>query len=159
MDRKYCIDSSSLIDIWNENGSYPKDVFTKLWEKVSEYIKEGCIVSSIEVYEELKNQKNADLGLWLSKNTDNFLQVNSNQIKILKELLVKYPLFAVGQENKADPILVSLAITENLTIITSENLQKTPSPYIPKIPNLARDFDAKCINLIEFCRREGFKWS
>lgn len=156
---KYCVDTNIIIDLWNEDrGAYPKDVFCSLWDKFNELIHTGILVSVKDVYEELKNEKDQDLKSWLGVNREIFLDItDSLTITKLKEILHKYPMFGEGHASGADPVLVSHAACCNLILISSEKPQVNPSPKIPKIPNLCREFDVTCFNIVDFCREENIK--
>lgn len=150
----YCIDSSVIVDLWKERGQYPKDVFISLWENIEDYIQSSRMFSSVDVYEELRNDAEKNFKKWLLKNKKMFLDVDECQVKKLREILDKYPMLAQGYENRADPVLVSLSVCRNFTILTNERKSAIPSVNTPKIPNLCKEFGVDCVDIIGFCRKE-----
>lgn len=153
---RYCIDTNIIIDLWNQTGgTYPKDVFQSLWTAFENLVKDGTIVSVKDVYDELKEEKDKELKSWLVSNKDMFLDVDDCTLQNLKEILVKYPMLAEGYSNGADPVIVSLAMCKDLTVITSESFQTSSSPYTPKIPNLCKEKNVECLDIIGFCRKEA----
>ena len=151
---KYCIDSSTILDLYKENGFYSKDVHITLWETIEKYISSERIISSVEVYEELKKDTDKDFIDWLRNNKKMFVEVDECQIAKLKDVLNKYPLLAEGYKDRADSILVSLSKCKSLALLTSEKSATTASPNIPKIPNLCKEFGVGCVSVNEFCRKE-----
>src|SRR5438876_11876620 len=84
----FCVDTSAWMDGWQRY--YPQDVFPSLWAKLEEPISSGQIVSSEEVYVELK-KKADDLHDWI-KGHKNMLVPLSEQIqRRSSELLIEYP--------------------------------------------------------------------
>lgn len=155
----YCIDSSAIIDLWKEDrGYYAKDVHSSLWETIESYIASEKIVSSIEVYEELKEDTEAEFRNWLKSNKSIFKEVDECQVRKIEEITSKYPLLAEGFKGKADHVLVSLCLCEKLVMLTTEKgSTTTTSQYTPKLPNLCDDYEVDCVNINDFCRREGIK--
>jgi hypothetical protein len=58
----YCVDTSAWMDGWQRY--YPQDVFPSLWTRLDELIGTGQIISSEEVYVELK-KKDDTLHDWM----------------------------------------------------------------------------------------------
>lgn len=154
--KTYCIDTNVLIDLYKEDiGRYPKDVFQTIWKHIESLISQGRLISSIEVYEELKNDSSAEFCAWLKKHKSIFREVDDEQIAFVSAILNKYPWLVQGFQNAADPFIVSLAAVTNSTVITLEQFHKVPSKSAPKIPNLCNEFGVECFNLIDYCRYEG----
>lgn len=47
---RYCIDTSSLINL----KPFRKDIFPTIWDKLEKMIKNGELISHLEVYKELE---------------------------------------------------------------------------------------------------------
>src|SRR5262245_53090987 len=58
----YCVDTSGWLDGWQRH--YPPDVFPSLWGKLESLVNSGEILSSEEVYLELK-KKSDELHHWI----------------------------------------------------------------------------------------------
>ena len=155
----YCIDSSALIDLWKEDrGYYAKDVHASLWGAIENHIASGRMVSSIEVYEELKDDTEPEFRDWLKQNKSIFKEVDECQVKKLQEITSKYPGLAEGFKGKADHVLVSLCMCEGFVMLTTEKgSTATISRYTPKLPNLCDEHEVDCVNINDFCRREGIR--
>lgn len=151
---KYVIDSNVIIELIKERGRYSKDVHVSLFGKINDYVQRGIIVSASDVYEELKDDPDPELKMWLIDNKKIFLEINAAQIVILKKILTKYPFLGEGFKDKADPVLVSLSVHQSLTLITLESSKINASPIAPKIPNLCEEFGASCVDVNGFCRQE-----
>lgn len=52
-------------------------------------------------------------------------------------------------------VVVAVAMSSNLTVITSENYSTQHNPFKPKIPNVCEDFSVKWMHLPEFFKEEG----
>lgn len=76
----YCVDSSVIFDIWKVTGQYSKDVHKTLWEKIDDFIQQGRIISSVEVYEELKVEEDEDFKTWLAANKSIFIEIDEDQV-------------------------------------------------------------------------------
>ena len=61
---KYVFDSGSFIDLNN----YPPDVFSTFWDNLNQMLKEGEIISSIEVFRELEDYNDEFVAEWTKKN-------------------------------------------------------------------------------------------
>lgn len=161
----YVIDSSSFIEL---NWRYPIDVFPSLWKNIEGLIKKGLLISPKEVLKELSVMDDS-LKKWATKQKGLFKELNENQIKIVKEILKKYPSLAKSDNEfpSADPFIIALAIelkrdaqktltptTKRRIIVTEERLRGQRI----KIPFVCQDYGLECMNIIEMCRAEGWKF-
>lgn len=158
----YIIDSSSLIELNRHN---PLDVFPSLWKKIESLIDLGLLVSHREVFNEISKQDD-QLSEWAKRNRKMFKEITTKQIKIVKEILNKYPsLIKIERQYDADPWIIALAkeMKEDpqmklhqvkRLIVTEESLKGNKV----KIPYVCKDFDIECINRIEMFREEGWKF-
>jgi hypothetical protein len=150
----YCIDSCVLLDIWKSDGRYPMQVFPSVWQHIENLINQGTISSSIEVYDELKDDDNPEFVAWLKSKRTIFLPVDDSQLPHLKEIVCKYPELTNGKRNNADPCLVALAKSLGASVITSEKYQPSASPTKPKIPNLCEEFGVTSLTLLDFLQEQ-----
>jgi hypothetical protein len=153
----YCIDSCVLLDIWKADGKYPMQIFPSIWKHIEGLINQGAISSSVEVYDELKDDDNPDLVSWLKAKRSVFLPIDTSQLPHLKSIVSKYPELTNGKRNNADPCLVALAKSMGASVITSEKYQPNASPTKPKIPNLCQEFGVTCLSLLDFLKEQGVK--
>lgn len=106
---------------------------------------------------------------WAAKQKGLFKELDENQIKIVKEILKKYPSLAKSDNEfpAADPFIIALAIE------LKKDAQKTLTPTVKrriivteerlrgqriKIPLVCQDYGIECMNIIEMCRVEGWKF-
>ena|SRR3989344_5255659 len=161
----YVIDSSSLIEL---NIRYPMDVFPGLWKNVEELINKGFLISPKEVLKEISVKDDA-LKKWAVNQKKLFKELNENQIKIVKEILKKYPSLAKSDNefSAADAFIIALAIelqddpqmtlvpaVKGRIIVTEEELRGNKV----RIPFVSKDYNIDCIKIIEMCRAEGWKF-
>jgi len=160
----YVIDTSSLIEL----KKFPDDVFPSLWKNIEALIDKGFMISHKEVLKELSFQDDT-LKKWAQKQKKFFKELDTYQIKIVKEILKKYPSLAKSDSESpsADPFVIALAIEFN------RNPQKTLTSSIQqrvvvseerlrgsrvRIPFVCKEYGIECITMIEMCRSEGWKF-
>jgi len=160
----YVIDTSSLIEL----KKFPNDVFPSLWKNMEALIAEGFMISHKEVLKELSYQDDT-LKKWAQKQKKFFKELDAYQIKIVKEILKKYPSLAKSESESpsADPFVIALAIE------LERDPQKTLDPSVKKrvvvseerlrgmrvrIPFVCKEYGIECITMIEMCRSEGWKF-
>jgi hypothetical protein len=160
----YVIDTSSLIEL----KKFPEDVFPSLWKNIETLIASGFIISHREVLKELSYQDDS-LKRWAQKQKKFFKELDAYQIKIVKEILRKYPSLAKseGESPSADPFVIALAIElerdpqktldpsfKKRVVVSEERLRGTRV----RIPFVCREYGIECITMIEMCRSEGWKF-
>ena len=165
MNNYYVIDSSSLIEL---NRRYPIDVFPTLWRNVESSINKGLLISHKEVLKEI-SMRDDSLKKWAKKQKNLFKELDKRQIPIVREILVKYPSLAKidNESTAADPFVIALAVelrndpqktlfttAKGKIIVTEENLRGNRI----KIPFVCKDYNIECINIIEMCRLEEWKF-
>ena len=149
----YCIDTSALIDLWRRY--YPPDIFQSLWKDIEILIHQGFIIAPKEVLREIEKRDDEFLE-WAKKHRDMFNDLDEEQLIDTRIILKDFPnLIDPNKEIDADPFLVALAKTKEWTVITSE---KPSSGGRPKIPDVCKKYNIKCISLIEFFREKGWKY-
>lgn len=153
MRQVYIIDASALIDA-NHNYNMKKSIFTPIWKRLSEMFEDKTLLSSIEIFDEVRD---TDLKKWLKAYKDCFVplteNIQNNAIKILEE----YPhMINVNKGQKAgssngDPFLVATAMSIHGSIVVTN--EKSGGIGSAKMPNVCRNYDIECINLLEFIDR------
>jgi hypothetical protein len=161
----YVIDSSSLIEL---NRRYPIDVFPSLWVRVEKLIEKELLISHNEVLKEVSLMDDS-LKKWARKQKKLFRELNEEQINIVREILKKYPSLSRSDNETAaaDPFIIALAVElqrdpqntlfttlKGRIIVTEEKLRGNKI----KIPFVCKDYNIECINIIEMCRLEGWKF-
>jgi len=150
---KYVIDSSSLIDLFR---LYPPErkIFYPLWEKINKATTEKLIISSRYVKKELNLDNNEEILKWIKNSGLQFAGFTSEETRLIPELQRHFPNLINwnSDENAADPWIITLAITQKLTVITEE--KKKPNAH--KIPNVCEYFGIECINLLGLFGKEGW---
>lgn len=160
MEQGYCIDSSALIELWNpDNWQLPKDVSQLIWSHVDSLVAQQRVISSREVYEEIKDDLNEDFQQWMRAHKDIFLELDDEQIQLGKSIVNKYPLLTEGGRNHADPFVVAVAKANNATVIGCEKpVTTTHSQIRPKIPSLCHEHGIHYVTIKEFCAKEGLSF-
>lgn len=158
----YIIDTCSIIDLFK---LYPQDVFPELWKNLDKLIKNGRLASHKFVLDELK-KKFDEAYRWAKVRKSMFIDITSQQIEIIKDILAKYPeLVDPEKEIDADPWLIALALEKEeqqklmpimkvKIIVTEEKLK----PNKVNLPFVCQELKIECINLIGLMRKEGWKW-
>lgn len=151
----YSLDSSSLINPWRR--FYAPDVFPALWKNVEKLISGGKLMACHEVFQELKVGKD-DLFKWAKKQKFFFKPLTKNQVEIAKDIMNRFPGLIDSKKTNpdADPFVIALAIEEGCTVITYENGSSNPAK--PKIPDVCKQMGVKCINFLDFCREQNWRF-
>ena len=149
----YVIDTSAIIDLWRRY--YPIDIFKSLWQEIDRLIKNDELISPREVFEEIKVGDD-ELFSWIKNQKKMFKELDNIQLLQVKKILIKFPNWIDPNKAipEADPFIIALALAVGWTVITSE---KYSTGSKPKIPDVCKSFNIKCINLIDFFREK--KWS
>ncbi|MDP2925198.1 MAG: DUF4411 family protein [Nanoarchaeota archaeon] len=158
----YIIDTCSLIDL---NIHNPIDVYPSVWERLDELIKKGLLVAPKEVFNEIKQQDD-NLLKWVRGKKGFFKEVTQEQIRIVTEILQKYPsLIKVDRKYDADPFVIALAVemasNNQTTLINIKRIVVTEEKLAGlkvKIPLICKDYNIDCINVIDMFRSEGIKF-
>jgi hypothetical protein len=146
---KYAIDACALIDA---SKAYPigKKSFAHVWDKFSELFNDGYLVSSIEVFDELKDK---DLQSWIKKHKECFLPLCEKVQSKTTEILSTYPelvkIRPKRSSSNGDPFLIATAISNTCTVVTNERLgDENTRDY--RIPNVCRKYEIPYMSLNEF---------
>jgi len=147
--KKYAIDACALIEA---SKVYPlgKKSFAHVWDKFAELFDCSSLISSIEVFDELKDK---DLQAWIKTHKSCFLPLDETiQVKTT-EILSSYPelvkIRPKRSSSNGDPFLIATAIVNECTVVTNERLGDEGSRDF-RIPNVCRKYDTPYLNFSEF---------
>lgn len=143
--RIYIIDACALIDA-SKNYPLGKKTFQSIWDKIDEMFEEGTLMSSTEIFDEVKDK---DISDWLKSYKSNFIPLDESIQKTTKEILDKFPNMININKNKksssnGDPFLIATAIEKQGVIVTNEK------NGLNKIPAVCKAFNIESINLLQF---------
>jgi hypothetical protein len=149
----YCIDTNALIDLWRR--FYPPDIFSSLWKEIENIISQGKLIAPREVFDELGKQDD-ELYKWAKRNKQMYKNLDREQMKQVCNILKQFKeLIDTNKETPdADPFVIALAKNKGWTVITSEKPANLGGH--PKIPDVCKNYNIKCIPLIKFFREQ--KW-
>lgn len=148
MKMVYVIDACALIDVAKEYNM-SKKTFSPIWEAFDELIRNGQLITSTEIQDELKDD---DLIAWSKKHREFFVPLTKEIQEQVSEVLKRYPTLIKMKStsnSNGDPFLVATAITNNGCVITNERPgdEKTSDYHIP---NVCKGFDIPYMNLHAF---------
>lgn len=148
MKTVYVIDACALIDAAKEYNM-SKKTFLPIWEAFDELIRNGQLITSTEIQDELKDD---DLIAWSKKHKEFFVPLTKEIQEQVFDVLKKYPTLIKmksSSNSNGDPFLVATAIVNNGCIITNERPgdEKTGDYHIP---NVCKGFDIPYMNLHAF---------
>ena len=135
MMKKYVIDACALIDA-AKNYNMSKKTFSNIWETFDEMVKNGCLISSTEVLDELKDD---DIEKWGKLHKAAFISLSKEIQEKAVEILQRFPnmikISTKGSSN-ADPFLIATAIIEGGTIVTNEKKGENKIPFVCEKMNI-----------------------
>jgi hypothetical protein len=105
----YCVDTSGWLDGWQRH--YPPDVFPTLWTKLDGLVVSGEIISSEEVYVEIK-RKADELHDWIQARKQMLVPLDEAVQMQAAALLSEFPRLVdtLRGRGKADPFVLATAI-------------------------------------------------
>ncbi|ODS39412.1 MAG: hypothetical protein A7315_11110 [Candidatus Altiarchaeales archaeon WOR_SM1_79] len=168
----YVIDTASLIRIKPED--YPHDIYVGQWSNIENIVKEGRLVSSKIVFEEL-GKRSDDIYEWAKRNRSMFREITLQQTRLVKQIFNTDNFRALidsnATEGQADPFIIAIALEkekrqsslfdsneEIKKIVVTEETINPKHPNKIRIPFVCQHFGIECITLFDFFRREGWKW-
>ena len=142
-DNIYVIDACSLIEAAHRYNM-SKKTFAYIWGTLEKEIEKGCLISSSEIFDELKDK---DLAGWAKKNRKAFLPLSWEIQQKTKEILEKYPAIIKMKSSKnsnGDPFLIATAIVYDGIIVTNEG------PKANGIPAVCQGLGVEYMNLNQY---------
>lgn len=156
----YVFDTSSIRALQH---FYPS-IFKTIWDGLDDLVKQGKLISTREVYNELERQAvNADVLRWAKSNKALFTTPNAAELQFVAEILrIKKFQALIGEQQRlkgmpvADPFVIACARVKNGTVVTEERFKLNGA----KIPNVCQHFNPviPCVNLEGFMQQQGWKF-
>ena len=145
----YSVDTSGWLDGWQRH--YPPDVFPSLWSKLDGLIATGEIISSEEVYLELK-RKDDDLHDWIQARKQMLVPLDQAIQVQAVALLNEFPRLVdtLRGRSKADPFVIATAMERRAVVVTGEPM--TGKLDKPRIPDVCQVKDIRCITFLQMIR-------
>jgi hypothetical protein len=148
MTAKYIFDANIFINLQRRQ---PLDIYPSVWEKVSSLMRDGVIISSREVFDEI-TESDDDLSKWAKAREESFLPsdvaIQTGVRKILKE---HRGLVEGGKKkNNADPFVVALAQITGCSLVTEE--VHSNNPQTPKLPDVCEIYGVTYLDFVGFQR-------
>ena len=143
MMKKYVIDACALIDA-AKNYNMSKKTFSNIWETLDKMVEDGCLISSAEILDELKDD---DIEKWGKQHKKAFLPLSREIQEKATEILEKYPnmiKITTKANSNGDPFLIATALVEGGVIVTNERRGEN------KMPNICEKMGVEHIDLNGF---------
>jgi hypothetical protein len=153
----YCIDTSALLHGWRRD--YPPDVFSNVWNRLSEFADNGFLIAPEEVLLELKRGGD-DIYQWARSHRNMFLPPDPNVQREVTKIVNRWPNFVPDCSHDgvwADPYVIAIAVTRQATVVTGEKLAGT-NARSPKIPNICEALHVPWLDLLGLLRCQGWRF-
>ena len=168
---KYLLDSNVLIE--PHQNYYPFDFALSFWRQLGNILRRRDAIILKVVNDEIARADDR-LSNWLRDINKDVkpMSVSRNQkVHDNYALVIQYiqecgfykenAIQNWARENIADPWLIATAMSGDYKIVTREqptgNLSRKNLQGNPKIPDVAKIFDAQCISLFDFMLQTGFR--
>jgi len=158
----YIIDTSALIDL----RPYPFDIFKTLWVNLEGLIRSSQLISTEQVFEELK-RRDDEILKWAKKHRKIFKPLDPEQIKEVKKIEAAFPCLVDPDKetDDADPFVIALALKKDpqqtLISFNSKRVVVTQENYKSNkinIPFVCQSYGIECIKIVDLFRRESWKF-
>jgi predicted nucleic acid-binding protein len=145
---KYVFDANIFINLQRRQ---PIDLYKPLWEIISNLMRNGTIISSAEVLDEI-NRGNDELKAWVKQREDCFIESDTEIQLYVREILKQdHGLVDGGKKNNcADPFVIALAKLREAKVVTEES--PSSNEIAPKIPDVCRKHGVEYLNFVDFMR-------
>jgi predicted nucleic acid-binding protein len=145
---KYVFDTNVFINLQRRQ---PIDIYPSVWEKIGSLMKDGVIISSQEVYDEIVVGGDV-LENWAKKRRECFIPSEITVQQKVRAILREHRGLVEGgkRKNSADPFVIALAQEKNCKVVTEET--RTRSKESPKIPDVCDYYHVECIDFVGFSR-------
>lgn len=143
---RYVFDANIFINLQQRQ---PIDIYPSVWEKVSELMENGIIISSHEVYEEII-VGNDELASWVKSRETSFVLSDEQIQQSVRDILKQHRGLVEGgkKKNTADPFVIAVAKVYGGKVVTNEAFAGGHNP--PKIPNVCLAINIDCIDFVSF---------
>lgn len=155
----YCIDTSSLINWWDED--YTPEVLEGLPERLTDLIKEGRLRSTRSVQDEIKDSDSKlTLAKWCKSHIDFYMDDDVPVQGQVRQIMAKFQSpkkkFGIGG---ADPFVIARALLngQHWYVISNENPAAGNAHKNPNIPFVCDQLKVNHIRFFEMLKLEGWK--
>lgn len=147
---KYLIDTCSILS-QKLDEPHRRNVYSSMWGKIDELVKEKSIVTCSEVKAEIEDK---DMQLWLAKHDCVVLEIDDDIQRNVTKIVTEHPALIDFKNTKSsgDAFVIATALKYSLAVITEENKD---SPK--KIPKICKAYSIPCFNITELAEKEN--WS
>lgn len=151
----FSLDTSGILDAWVRH--YPPDVFPTIWSHMDSSAKNGEIFVIDEVLRELE-RKDDGIHRWIKEREVMVVGIDADVQTHVAQIMTKYGRLVDSKKNRSvgDPWVIGLAQARGLTVVTGE--KPTGSLVKPKIPDVCKDLGLPCVEVVEFFRKQGWRW-
>lgn len=114
----------------SKNYNMTKKAFSHIWQAFNELVENGQLISSSEIFEELKDD---DIVKWAKEHKDAFLPLSKEVQLKTTEILQQFPQIIKIQtkgSSNGDPFLIATAILEDGIIVTDEGNKNNGIPMV-----------------------------
>ncbi|MBT9488060.1 MAG: DUF4411 family protein [Rubrivivax sp.] len=154
---RYSFDSSSLIHAWNR--VYRPQNFPSFWDKLEEAVREGLVVTSVEVLTELSKKDDAVFAWCKSLANDLCVEFDDDQQEHMRYIMGTYPRLVdtVRGKSGGDPFVIALARVRlgQVIVVSEEDFGRKDSP---RIPDVCRAEGIECYKLADFIEARGWRF-
>lgn len=149
---RYSIDTCALMEA--QYVLYPPDVFRPLWATLEGMARNGVLVASEEVYQELQPARWAELKAWADGVRTMFKQTDSAVMAAVQRILAEYCdlVPANSLKSRADPFVIALAQVSGCAVVAVE--KKSGSLLGPKIPDVCGALGIPVMSIAQMLRAE-----
>ncbi|MFN8591150.1 MAG: DUF4411 family protein [Thermomicrobiales bacterium] len=148
----YSIDSSSLIRC---RHIYPIDVFPSLWQALDDLLARNVLFPHEEVWNEIHRGTDPLTAWAASRKTGLCVAADAGQVRAVQQIAARFPLanYTTTTEHRADPWVVSLAITRTLCVVSEE---VGTAQTFPKVPQMCAALGVPHMHILDVMRAEGW---
>lgn len=145
----YTLDSNVLI--WFQR-QMARDVFVTPWEALEAAIAAGEVCICDAVLTELERGGD-DLHEWAKEQQGFCCLPEAPEFETVSAVGAAHPSWVQDQKNEADPWVVAYGVHHGRTIVSDE---RPGGPGVAKVPNVADEFGAPCIDRLGWFRAQGW---
>ena len=151
----YSIDTSALIDGWVRY--YRPTVFRRLWEMMGGLVSDRQLIASRSVYREIETREDRLID-WAKEHADIFVEDDETVQTRVRDILDSWPrTFDVTRYvTGADAFVIAHAQCREFAVVTGE--KPSNNPDAPKIPDVCRHYDVRCMNLMDMIEERGWQF-
>ena len=156
----YLIDACSLITVYNTY--YSPDMVPEFWPWLEFQARKGVCKIPPMIFAEIK-PKDGQFKEWLAKNKNDLIFHQDERTEFVRRVITKgygknftdVDLDGIG----GDPFLIASALEDpkHRSVVTEEASKPTAQGVDRRIPDICRDLQVNCINILKFVKTLNFK--